>query len=327
MGTTERALRAAQAMIRRHRAGVGDGQAATLTATLDGIRGVRMTAPGLLVAGPGDTTRVGVALIADPLVLLVVGGVGRAFHWSLLPGGPTVTARADGLRLVRGLAAGGQLTFQMGRRVALPPLACHPGPWEYEDEWRLFEDLAVLEEWSGVTLPMPEEVSAAEATKAAQAASWARTEQVDAELSDAITFTAVEALAEPPDELRLFQDFGVELLGTEVPLGTGVTTVRLQHVEREQAAASRYRAFPARPELSFSLSPPAGRKLPPRRTQSRRISPPTVRRPAERLAHRAFKRPAVRSLSAVLETRRMREPSVASHPKGTSGLLDDIRGE
>lgn len=155
-----------------------------------------------MVSGRGEDLSVGVALVADPLVLLAVGGAQAALHWSLLPGGPSVTSRADGLRLIRGLAAGGQLSFQMEPRQALPPLELGQGPWEDEDEWRLFEDLAVLEEWSGEAIPLPEAGSAEEATAAAQAASWARTEQIDAHITDAVRLAATaDAAFEQPDEL------------------------------------------------------------------------------------------------------------------------------
>jgi hypothetical protein len=172
--------------------------------------------------------------------------------------------------------------FEMGKR-AYPPLELDGGAWEYEDEWRLFEDLAVLEEWSGATLPMPDEVTAEEATRAAQAASWARTEQVDAVLAGAISFTTREVLHEKPDELRLFQQFVARFLGVEVPLGEGAAAVRLRRVDREDNDGSRYRAHPDLTDVPFVLSAPAERRLPPRRTQRERVSPPQEQGEDERL--------------------------------------------
>lgn len=328
LGASERALRTAQGLLQRHLARAGKGQVGTLTATLDGIRRACLTAPGLMVRGRGEDLRFGVALIADPLVLLAVGGAQAALHWSLLPGGPSVTSRADGLRLVRGLAAGGHLTFQMGGHEALPPLEFGEGLWEDEDEWRLFEDLAVLEEWSGVTIPMPAAVSADEATTAAQAASSARTEQIDARITDAITFAVTaDATPEKPDELRLHQEFGLHLLGAEIPLGEGVARVALSGVAQENAEKSTYRAWPARSDVSFLLRPPPNRRLPTRRTQPERVSPPVVRLKTERPLRRAFQRAAGRQLAEVLAERRIRGSPGGRLSRGTSELLDDIRGD
>jgi hypothetical protein len=279
-----------------------------------------------MVAAREVEMRVGMALIADPLVLLAVGGPNPALHWSLLPGGPSVTSRADGLKLIRGLAAGGALTFEMGKR-AYPPLEIDGGPWEYEDEWRLFEDLAVLEEWSGATLPMPDEVTAEEATRAAQAASWARTEQVEAVLAGAISFTTREVLREVPDELRLFQRFGARVLGMEVPLGKGAAVVKLRRVDREGNDGLKYRALPDQTDVRFLLSVPAERRLPPRRTQGVRVPPPREQGEEDRLGSLALTRRAGRPFAEVLASRRLHSRAGSVLPSSTAALLDDIRGE
>jgi hypothetical protein len=329
LGAHERALRTAQGMLQRHVAAAGEGQAGQLTAVVDGVRAARLSGPGLIVRGRDEELNVGVALVADPLVLLVVGGPQRVLHWSLLPGGPSVTSRADALRLVRSLAAGGQLTFEFGPFEPFPPLDLEGGPWGNEDEWRLFEDLAALEEWSGATIPMPEAVSADEATTAAQAASWARTQQIDAQLTGAITFRAkVGASLDEADELRLHQEFSVELLHTEIPLGEGVAHVELRNVERLDGDKPTFRAVPKHSEISFSLHPPASRRLPPRRTQPERVLPPAARPKADREPSRSpsLVRPAARQLSAVLAEQRPRNLPELGHNRGTAGLLDDIRG-
>ncbi len=331
LGSSERALRTANGMLQRHLAGAGEGQGGQLTTTLNGIRQARLMAPGLMARGRTADQRFGVALLADPLVLLVVGTAGqRTLHWSLLPGGPSVTARADGLRLLRGLAAGGQLTFQMGNSDALPPLDVEGDRWDDEDEWRLFEDLAALEEWSGVTLPMPKVVPEEDATIAAQAASWARTRQLAAHISDAITFSAASDFAFEADELRLQQEFGVELLGVEVPLGQGTARVELRRVDREDAPTQgppAYRAWPARLELTFWLSPPQSRRLPASRTQPDHLSPPDGAPKMAAPAGVSFARPAHRPFKDVMTARHLRETAPARQIGGTAGLLDEIRGE
>jgi hypothetical protein len=327
LGVPARAVATAHQMLWRHFAGAGDGNGIRLTAVLEGIRAARLNAPALLVRGRGQEFRVGVVLLADPLVVLIVGGAQQVMHWSLLPGGPSVTARADGLRFLRGLAIGGRLSFE-GEGLRLPPIEFDGGPWKDEDEWRLFEDLAVLEEWGGVTLPMPTIVSAHEATIAAQAASWGRTRLVEAHISDVITFAAPEVGSETPDELRLHQRFSVELLGEEIPMGDGLARVELRDIERQTgtpaASMVQYTARPAESNLTFLLTPPVTRLKPPRRTQQDEISPPQAPMPTERLRMLIpERRPAVRRLSEVLPNRRMHR---VGHQGGTAGLLDDLRG-
>lgn len=320
LGTSERALRTAQGLLTKHLAQSGEGRGGILTATLEGFRRVQQTVPGLMVRAATEEQSFGVAVIADPLVLLAVGGAERAIHWSLLPGGPSVTSRADGLRFIRGLAAGGELTFQMGGADRLPPLELDGGPWVDEDEWRLFEDLAVLEEWSGMTIPVPQAVSAEEATIAAQAASWARTQQIEAQITGALTFEATEELiSEKPDELRLHRAFAIDLLGMAIPLGEGVASVALADVQPQSPDRLMYRATPVYSQIIFWLAPPLRRKLPPRRTQREVVSPypraATASRPV-------FRRVARGRLSEVLTPRRSDE-----HARSTTDLLDELRGE
>lgn len=321
LAVTERSLRAAQELVQMHVGAAGRGQAGPLVATLDGVRAFRLSAAGLMAAGRSETLSVGVAMLADPLVVLAVGG---GLHWRLMPGGPSVTARADALRFIRGLAAGGSLTLQLGDHDPLPPLEFDGGPWSDEDEWRLFEDLAVLEEWSGVGIPMPAEVAASEATIAAQAASWARTQRLEATISGALTFEAAAGLADgDPDELRVHQEFGLDLLGITLPMGEGAARIALSEVQRETDDGTRFTAWPASPDVTFDLSPPPGRVQPARRTQARASAPP-VREPDPGIrAPIEVRRPSSQRLSAVLRNRTRRLP-----PSGaTAALLDAVRGD
>ena len=326
LGVSERAFQTAYGMLRRHLATAGEGQAGSLTATVSGLRQMCLRAAGLMVQGRTADLRFGVGLIADPLVLLAIGGPERVVHWSLLPGGPSVTARADALRFLRALATGGQLVFQMGGHPELPALEVDGDRWEYEEEWRLFEDLATLEEWSGVTIPTPREVSAEEATTAAQAGSWVRTKQISARVTDSISFDANDVFTEEPEELRLHQDFGVELLGVEVPLGEGVARVKLARVEREAPGQDgpRYRAQPTHPDITIQLRPPPTRRLPPHRTQPEVVAAPPPEALAEPHSYPNFARRSRRSLAEVLADGRGRHALEAT--SDTQSLLDDLRG-
>jgi len=314
-------------MLRSNFAEAAGGQGLRLTAVLEGVRPAQLHTPGLFVRARTQELRVGVALLADPLVILVIGGAQQAMHWSLMPGGPSVTARADGLRFLRSLATGGRLTFA-GGGLQLPPIEFDGGPWKDEDEWRLFEDLAVLEEWTGATLKMPTIVSAGEATLAAQAASWARTQLVEASISDAISFQAGNGGHELPDELRLHQTFSVRILGEDLTIGEGVARIKLLEVKREDDVETRkparYEARPVDSELTFWLAPPATRRTPPRRTQSDQISPPGAGVALDgRLIRSPLLRPARRQLAQILPNRRTFS---VRHRQGTAGLIDDLRG-
>lgn len=330
LGTSERALRTARGMLQRHIAPSGEGQAGELTAALTGMRRVRLNAPGLMVRGRTEELSIGVALIADPLVLLAVGGRQRALHWSLLPGGPSVTARADALRFLRGLATGGQLIFQMGTSDRLPPVDFDGGRWEYEEEWRLFEDLATLEEWGGVTIPMPQEVSGEEATIAAQAASWARTRQVAARVTEAIIFTTDGFSVEEPDELRLHQDFDVELFGVEVLVGEGVARVKLDRVDRQGSSDEngvRYLARPAESEITFWLRAPSRRRLPPYRTQPDHVPAPEPETASEIRLGVILSRRSSRPLAEILAKRHGGVGRPLRETSDTRGLLNELRGD
>lgn len=333
LGMSERGLKTAADMLQSHLAASGEGSAAQITAAFTGMHSFEMTGPGLVVFGKAPHVPVGVALVSDPLVLLTIGALAddadRAVHWTLLPGGPSVTARADALSLLRALTSGGSLTFKLDSDRELPPLDMQGDDWAQENEWRLFEDLACLEEWSGITLPMPSTVSAAEATRAAQAASWTRTRQVTASISGPITFFAAAAApAETPDELQVHQDFGVRMLDVEVPLGEGVTRVKLARVEQAGEAHNgdgvEYRAWPSEPDITLWLRPPASRQLPPRRTQPDQVSAPDVKSTEKTLSMVRLARPARRRLHAVLTSRNneaRRRPD-----SSTSALLNELRG-
>lgn len=324
--TSERTLGTARELLQRHLADAGEGQAGKLVATSGGLRPATINAAGLMARSASDSFRVGVALIADPLVLLAIGGDERALHWSLLPGGPSVGARADALRMIRSIAAGGHLTFRMGPRPALPALEIDGGDWADEDEWRLFEDLAVLEEWSGTTIPMPTRVSSADATAASSAASWVRSTQIEARLDGSVSFQADDPSVAGADEVRLHQDFRVELLGLSLPLGTGTARVPLDRVVREDSSSDSFEAWPVDPQMTFWLAPPASRRTPVR-TQRGHVYSPNASAVAPSLGP-TYRRPARSRVSDVLARRSLRSSKLraADHPRGSAGLLDEIRG-
>lgn len=324
LGTTRRGLETARDMLLQHLAVAGEGRAGPLTAKVSGPRRFELRSAGVLAAAREPGQGVGVALVADPLVLLAVGGRERALHWRLLPGGPSVTARADALRLLRAIASGGHLLFRLGTQE-MPPLDLDGGPWDSEDEWRLFEDLAAIEEWSGATIPVPAHVSAEEATRVAQAASWARTQQVEAKITGALEFTPTDGPAVTADELRIHQDFGVNLFGVEVPLGEGIARIALDRVEPAAGATlGRFRAWPTTDAITFSLTPPATRRRPALRTQTERQPAPDAAGTGLSTGSLPVARRASAQLRHVLATRPDRQK--VSTAASSSALLDELRG-
>lgn len=113
----------------------------------------KLAATGRMYAGQsGGRPFAAVLAVADPLVLLTWSHAGQgAARWALVPGGPSVPARADALRLVRAMRCEGELLLQAAGQPPLPPFALGAGEqWTEDDEreWQLFEDLATLEEWA-----------------------------------------------------------------------------------------------------------------------------------------------------------------------------------
>lgn len=278
---------------------------------------------GLVAQGEGDETSLGVAFVADPLVLLVVGSASvPALHWMLLPDGTSVTARADALRALRAMSAGAELTLTLGGSRA-PALSLEGEAWELDDEWRLFEDLASLEEWSGLTLPMPSDLSAKAATDIAQGAAWARSARVRAEIRGPLELACPEPLKSAPDEFRVVKEFDVDVLGVRVPLGRGRARLALTGAQvRETPAGTVLTAQPGSSQATFWLTPPPGRRLPPVRTQA--TETPWEDRPAEALpATVNVVRGATRSMRDVLADR----ARVHVDGDGTATSLDEVRAD
>lgn len=218
-----------------------------------------MAHAGFPVSEP-DPSVAFVLITSDPLALFISPS-DESIHWGLLPGGPGITARADALRFLRALSFGARLSLRShGDGLNLTDfIATTPWKWEYEDEWRLFEDLAALEEWTGRVLPMPDEISPEQANDVAQAAQWVRTQRIEARLDGPIEFTARDEV-DAADELRIHQPFSVTAVATQLDLGTGEARVPIQPPTRlgDVRSGVRYEAVPRDNEIAFVLTPPAG---------------------------------------------------------------------
>jgi len=322
--TSDRAIQVAHQLLVDHLGSAGEGKAGPMSLTLAGPRPVSMTTSGMLAQARGSRVHVAVAVLADPLVLVVLSRPAPRLRWSMLPAGPSVTARADALHLLRALSFGGELTLRIGRGANLPPIDLPPAQrFDFEDEWRLFEDLAAVSEWSGVPLAVPERVTAEEATRAGQAATWIRTQRVAGRIHSPVDFE-VPAEVDPSqaDEIRFHQDLGVELSGQDISLGTA--SVRLPLARVDVTGPSTARGWFSIEDVTLDLRPPPTRSQPSRRTQGARrpaagASDPVVDRPP-------FAQPAKRSLATSLSERRPVARATRTAAT-TAALLDDLRGE
>lgn len=330
----ETATQAAERLVAAHiPRGVDHVREVLIELRYDGQGGrQQLSGNGRLYAGElGGRVFAAALAVADPLVLLTVSHGGQfASHWSLVPAGPSVTARADALRLIRAMRADGDLVLRVDGRADMPPLELAGArDWTPRDEheWQLFEDLATLEEWSGRTIPMPSELSGDQVAQIGQAAKWARTERIDASLDGPLRLTvAGEDDVAGIDELRMQQDFGVAVVGQDLPLGTGEVRIKVEVVEVRQRDAQDHVvvvAHPRQPEIVFVLRAPPGRRRPARRTQ------PLTRRVGSRPAAGGegvvpISARAARPLASVLD-------DIAAKPVVTApssaALLDDLRGD
>lgn len=226
-----------------------------------------------------------VELQADPLVALILatgpGDDEGALHWALVPGGPSVTARADALQLLRAMRSPGAFVIAAAAgqfRVGPLGVGGEVPAWD-EVEWRLFEDLAALEEWTGEEIPVPDELDNDTATRVAQAATWVRTQRIRARVGGRVTFRA-RGVADPStaDELRVFDNQVLSLGDRTLNLGQTILRIPIRVIEAgsvEPDGTIPVVAETPPGEVELTLMQPTTRRLPPRRTQTLAEAPPS----------------------------------------------------
>jgi len=188
-------------------------------------------------------------------------------YWAIAPRGADATARAEILDFLRTLHIEGLLhvhNVETGEQVGAleaDPAAFDP---ELEQDWAFLRDVATLEEWGDLALPLPTEVEADEVARIREAAEYVRARRVTYRLAEdihAVVTTAVSAA----DELILEQGFGVEVFGYDVPLGTGRAHLAVDVVDSspDPVDASRihvtFRPLASGDRVTFELAPPEGR--------------------------------------------------------------------
>lgn len=188
-------------------------------------------------------------------------------HWSLRADSADATARADVLDFLRVLHEGGQLQITNVDKAESVGLLNAPGvPFDADlaRDLTFLADVATLEEWSGMVLPLPTEVAAAEVARIAQAAAMVRAREIPVTFSGDIAATMARDVA-GVDEIELEQDFGITVFGFDVPLGVGLVRLSVRAGDADdvpgEPALVRVALRPrAHGSVHFALTPPGGRE-------------------------------------------------------------------
>lgn len=187
--------------------------------------------------------------------------------WSLLAQSGDATARAELLDFLKVLHETGKLrVLNSEARERIAAVEGEPAPFDPElaRDWRFVRDVATLEEWADVVLPLPREVDAEEVARIQQAATFVRERHVPTRLLREIE-AVVTGDATAADELVLEQDFGVAVYGYDVPLGTGRARFPVKVIDTEpdpdEPSRRRLKFRVASPEghVVFALTPPSER--------------------------------------------------------------------
>ncbi len=187
--------------------------------------------------------------------------------WALAPRGADATARVELLDFLRNLHREGLLRVlntDTGKQIGA--LEADPAPFdpELERDWAFLRDVATLEEWSDMPLPLPVEVEADEVARIHEAAEFVRDRRVPHRLAGDIAAVVTTPVSDA-DELVLEQDFGVEVFGYDVPLGTGsarlavdVVDSRLDPLDPARIHVT-FRPLAPGDRVFFELAPPPER--------------------------------------------------------------------
>jgi len=198
-----------------------------------------------------------------------------AIRWWLEPGGDDATWRTDALDFLEALHKPGLLAARdaasLQELFRAPLLGGESFDSELANARDFLQQVAVLEEWSGSKIPVPEEVSAERATDIARASAIVHARQVPLVIGEELTVTLANATIESFDELRLPRQFSAEILGVDVSLGETILSVAVDPVAvdvlDEGVTRVRCRLADSQPrETQVHLYPPSTRHRLVRRT-------------------------------------------------------------
>jgi hypothetical protein len=194
-----------------------------------------------------------------------------AIRWWLSPNRADATARADLLDFLWVLSGDGALTVsdtRTGYRVGGMPLRDVGFEDDLSRDREFLDDIATIEEWTSRHLHLPEEVSAEETQRVAQAAQLIRDRTVPLRFTGEITAVTSERV-EQADELHLSSPIPFDVLGTELALGTASGIVRVRGVSSTSREDGRYESVfvpidQASRDVTWALAPPEGYEPGPR---------------------------------------------------------------
>lgn len=155
----------------------------------------------------------------------------RVLRWWLEPGGDDATLRADALDFLAALHVGGLLVVtdeSSGREVGRVAVEREGFDAELEDARRFLGLIAVLEEWSGARIPVPQSVDAEQATDLARMVAIVNARQLPLLLGEEVTVTLAPGTDHAFDEVHLPQEVVETVLGVRVPLGTVDLALRVR---------------------------------------------------------------------------------------------------
>lgn len=200
---------------------------------------------------------------------LVIEPSRTSLSWHLLSGGGDATARANNLRMLAALSGTGVLTVQDARNAAVVGRFRLDAQRWFDEELRrdleVLSDLAVIEEWAGMHLPLPQEIPSDEVARIAQAAGIVRARAVALRV-DGELIARTDVAIDQADELRLAQSLAISVFGHTVPLGVAAGSIRVRLVssgrdpdDPDHILSVFETADEQAAQLLWTLEPPLGR--------------------------------------------------------------------
>lgn len=173
-------------------------------------------------------------------------GTTEDFHvirWWLEPGGDAAGLRADALRFLEALHRPGHLVVDeltTGHRWGHLPLSEAPFDEELRQARGFLEQIALLEEWTGHAIAVPDAASAQEVTDVARTVAIVQSRVVPLTLPETGSLTlhdVADGDVPPGDvvELSVRREVVTEILGTELPLGSVDLALRIRVIDARPA--------------------------------------------------------------------------------------------
>ena len=157
---------------------------------------------------------------------------GGSIGWRLDPGGRDASARALVLDLLIALSGTGVVVFRdpdFGA-LAMLRLSAQPVDPSIREERAFLTQVLLIEVWSGVRLPLPDQPDDEELRSVAQFAEWIRLRRLRGRFTSTITAVTADRV-ERCDELVLPSIERFKVFGIDVPLGRVRFRVRVRVVE------------------------------------------------------------------------------------------------